>query len=71
MKPSAFELRHARTLAEATELLAVADGSGKILAGGQSLVPMLNLRLARPKLLIDIKRASGFRELAADEECFR
>ncbi|NEU97124.1 FAD binding domain-containing protein [Bradyrhizobium uaiense] len=70
MKSSAFELKHARTLGEATELLAGADGNAKVLAGGQSLVPMLNLRLARPKLLVDIKRASGFRELAADDKVF-
>ena len=70
MKSSAFELKHARTLGEATELLAAADGDAKVLAGGQSLVPTLNLRLARPKLLVDIKRASGFRELAADDRVF-
>ncbi|MGY2849061.1 carbon-monoxide dehydrogenase medium subunit [Bradyrhizobium sp. USDA 4509] len=70
MKASAFELKQARTLGEAVELLATSDGNGKILAGGQSLVPMLNLRLARPKLLIDIKRAAGLRELAADDKVF-
>ena len=70
MKSSAFELKHARTLGEATELIAAADGDAKVLAGGQSLVPTLNLRLARPKLLVDIKRASGFRELAADDRVF-
>ncbi|MEW6645073.1 MAG: FAD binding domain-containing protein [Pseudomonadota bacterium] len=68
MKPVAFELKQARTLAEASEWLREADGNGKVLAGGQSLGPMLNLRLARPKLLVDIKRASGFRELAADDK---
>lgn len=70
MKPSSFEYRQARTLGEAIEILANADGDGKVLAGGQSLGPMLNLRLARPKLLVDIKRAAGFRELAADERTF-
>lgn len=70
MKASAFELRQARTLGEASELLAASDGNGKILAGGQSLVPMLNLRLARPRLLIDIKRAFGLRDLAADDRVF-
>ena len=70
MKPASFDLRHARTLGEAVEILAGSDGEGKVLAGGQSLGPMLNLRLARPKLLVDIKRAAGFRELAADDKVF-
>jgi carbon-monoxide dehydrogenase medium subunit len=70
MKSYAFDLKHARTLGEAAELLAAAHGDAKVLAGGQSLVPMMNLRLARPKLLVDIKRASGFRELAADDKVF-
>ncbi len=41
-----------------------------MLAGGQSLGPMLNLRLARPKLLVNIKRASDFRRLEADDRVF-
>jgi carbon-monoxide dehydrogenase medium subunit len=67
MKPAQFEYKRARTLPEASELLAAANGDAKILAGGQSLAPMLNLRLARPHLLIDIKRAEGLLELAADD----
>jgi aerobic carbon-monoxide dehydrogenase medium subunit len=39
-------------------LLAAADGDAKVLAGGQSLLPLLNLRLARPELLVDIGRLS-------------
>ncbi|MFB9269943.1 FAD binding domain-containing protein [Bradyrhizobium erythrophlei] len=70
MKPSAFEFRNAQTLSEAAELLAEAGGEGKVLAGGQSLGPMLNLRLARPKLLVNIKRASDFRKVAADDKVF-
>jgi carbon-monoxide dehydrogenase medium subunit len=67
MKPAQFDYKRARTLPEASELLAAANGDAKILAGGQSLTPMLNLRLARPHILIDIKRAEGLRELAADD----
>ncbi len=67
MKPAQFDYKRARTLPEAAEFLVAASGDAKILAGGQSLVPMLNLRLARPHILIDIKRAEGLRELAADD----
>jgi aerobic carbon-monoxide dehydrogenase medium subunit len=70
MKPASFDLKHATSVSDAVELLAQSHGDGKIMAGGQSLGPMLNLRLARPRLLVDIKRASGFRELAADDKTF-
>jgi carbon-monoxide dehydrogenase medium subunit len=67
MKPAAFDYIRARSVSEAVELLAEKDGDAKILAGGQSLTPMLNLRLARSPLLIDIKRAEDMRSLAADD----
>lgn len=68
MKAAAFDYVGARSVAEATALLA--EGEARILAGGQSLGPMLNLRLARPGRLIDVKRAAGLRELAADDAVF-
>lgn len=67
MKPAVFDYKRARTLPEAAEFLAAGDGDAKVLAGGQSLAPMLNLRLARPRILVDIKRAEGLRDLAADD----
>jgi carbon-monoxide dehydrogenase medium subunit len=66
MKPAAFDYVRARSVSEAVDLLAAKDDA-KILAGGQSLTPMLNLRLARSQLLIDIKRSEGLRSLAADD----
>ena len=54
MKPVAFDYRRPADLATALAHLAEADGVTKILAGGQSLGPMLNLRLVRPDRLIDI-----------------
>jgi aerobic carbon-monoxide dehydrogenase medium subunit len=54
MKPAAFEFVRAGSLAEAARLLIEADGAARIVAGAQSLGPMLNLRLARPRVLIDI-----------------
>ncbi|MCU1375249.1 MAG: molybdopterin dehydrogenase FAD-binding protein [Actinomycetia bacterium] len=53
MKPPPFELLLATSVAEAVEVLAADDGA-KVLAGGQSLVPLLALRLARPTVLVDV-----------------
>ena len=58
MKPAPFEYAAPRTLDEAVGALA-SGGDAKVLAGGQSLVPMLALRLARPTLLVDINRLPG------------
>jgi CO/xanthine dehydrogenase FAD-binding subunit len=49
-----FEYQRAESWADAVELLGLWDGEAKILAGGQSLIPMLNLRLAFPAALIDV-----------------
>jgi CO/xanthine dehydrogenase FAD-binding subunit len=54
MKPAPFKYRRVKSLKEATDALAAAGGEAKLLAGGQSLVPMLNFRLVRPPLLVDI-----------------
>jgi CO/xanthine dehydrogenase FAD-binding subunit len=54
MQGTTFEYQQADCWEEAVELLTLWRGEGKILAGGQSLVPMLNLRLAAPAALIDI-----------------
>lgn len=54
MKPAAFDYHRAQTIPDALELIARFGGEAKVLAGGQSLGPMLNLRLARPAHLIDL-----------------
>jgi carbon-monoxide dehydrogenase medium subunit len=54
MKPVAFDYQRPTTLADAARLLGQNSGFAKIMAGGQSLGPMLNLRLAQPDLLVDI-----------------
>jgi carbon-monoxide dehydrogenase medium subunit len=60
MKPSVFQYHSPSTLDEAVALLAqFAEEDGRILAGGQSLVPMMNLRLAAPAHLIDINGVAG------------
>jgi CO/xanthine dehydrogenase FAD-binding subunit len=59
MKPVAFEYCRPDTLAEALELLAERREEAAVLAGGMSLGPMLNLRMVRPKRVIDISRLAG------------
>ena len=54
MKPAKFEFARARSLGEAATILRQASGSAKVIAGGQSLGPMLNLRLVQPSVLLDI-----------------
>jgi carbon-monoxide dehydrogenase medium subunit len=56
MKPPIFDYAAPATLAEATALLAQHEGDAKVLSGGQSLVPLLNMRLARPALLVDLAK---------------
>jgi carbon-monoxide dehydrogenase medium subunit len=62
VKAAAFEYVRPRDLAEAVSALAGSPGA-KLLAGGQSLGPMLNLRLARPRLLVDIARLEALRRI--------
>jgi aerobic carbon-monoxide dehydrogenase medium subunit len=60
MKPAPFGYERPRDLPAALSLLAEANGTAKIIAGGQSLGPMLNLRLVQPELVVDI---TGLAEL--------
>lgn len=59
MKPAPFEYVAPRTLDDAMRALARGGPDAKVLAGGQSLVPLLNFRLARPSLLVDLNRVPG------------
>jgi len=59
MKPAPFLYAAPGTLEEALTVLAQHGADAKVLAGGQSLVPMMNLRLARPAVLVDLNRISG------------
>lgn len=59
MKPAPFEYVAPATLDDAVGALAGEGGDAKVLAGGQSLIPMLALRLARPTLLVDINHIPG------------
>jgi len=59
MKPASFDYVVAESIDMAVASLAAAGADAKIIAGGQSLVPMLNFRLLRPSVLVDINRIAG------------
>src|SRR3546814_15195758 len=61
VKPAPFSYSRAETLDDAFRIFAAADGEAKYLAGGQTLGPMLNLRLTQPDALIDIARVAELR----------
>lgn len=58
MKPAPFELHQPRSLDEALALMATHGGAAKPLAGGQSLIPAMNFRLAMPAILVDLNRVA-------------
>ena len=61
MKPQPFAYRRASSLADACAMLDAHAGNARILAGGQSLIPSLALRLSQPELLIDISQLADLR----------
>src|SRR5262245_46052709 len=69
MKPAPFSFVRPSSLAEALEALAADDGA-KVLAGGQSLIPLLSMRLASPSTLVDIN-ALGLDQIKASGEGVR
>jgi carbon-monoxide dehydrogenase medium subunit len=71
MKPAPFAYVDPRSLEEAVEALREHGDEAKVLAGGQSLVPMLNLRLARPAVVVDINGVSGLDGVADDGNVLR
>jgi carbon-monoxide dehydrogenase medium subunit len=63
MKPAAFSYHRPRTLDEALDLLATHGDAAKLIAGGQSLVPVMNMRLAAPAELVDLNGLPGLAEI--------
>jgi CO/xanthine dehydrogenase FAD-binding subunit len=59
VKPAPFRYERPETVQQAVALLAEHGDEAKVLAGGQSLVPALNMRLARPAVLVDVNRIQG------------
>lgn len=70
MKPAPFDYVRAGSLEQAVDALA-GSGDGKVLAGGQSLIPLLSMRLAGPSLLVDINGIPGLDEVGVDSDGLR
>jgi aerobic carbon-monoxide dehydrogenase medium subunit len=66
MKAPAFDYVRPQSLSEAVGLLATSGGEARVIAGGQSLVAMMNFRIASPRLLIDIARLAELAVVAED-----
>jgi carbon-monoxide dehydrogenase medium subunit len=66
MKPAHFDYVRPGSLGDALQALATHRENGRILAGGQSLVPMMNMRLVKPGVLIDINRVPGLDGIRLD-----
>ena len=71
MKAAVFDYVRPRELLEAIDQLASMPGDAKPLAGGQSLGPMLNLRLARPRLLVDLGKIESLKAVADEGDVWR
>ncbi len=68
MKPAPFAYHAPRSVEEAADVLAEVGHDGKVLAGGQSLIPILNMRLASPAHLVDINGVDGLGEVEVTDE---
>jgi carbon-monoxide dehydrogenase medium subunit len=71
MKPAAFTYHRPGSVAGAVGLLRDLGDDAKLIAGGQSLVAMMNFRLARPEHLIDIRRVPGLDQIRREGDCLR
>ena len=69
MKPAPFAYQRPSTVDEAVQMLAAGDA--KVLAGGQSLVPILSMRLASPATIVDINHIGGLDDIEVDESGVR
>ena len=68
MKLPRFDYATPATLDEAVEILAAGHGTARVIAGGQSLIPVLALRLAEPSLLVDLRRIAGLDAISISDE---
>jgi aerobic carbon-monoxide dehydrogenase medium subunit len=71
VKPAKFEYHAPASVDEALTILARYEGEARVLAGGQSLVPMMNFRLAQPKALVDLNRIAGLAFIEEEGETAR
>lgn len=71
MKPAPFDYVRAETLAEAHDVLAAEGSDAAVIAGGQTLVPLLSMRMARPKVLVDIMHVAELGGIAIEDDAIR
>ena len=71
MKPAPFDYLRAETLAEAHDLLAAEGGDAAVIAGGQTLVPLLSMRMARPKVVLDIMHVEELGGIRVEADAIR
>ena len=71
MKPARFDYVRADSLAEVHDVLAAECGEAAVIAGGQSLVPLLSMRMARPKVVLDIMRIPELAGISLDGDTIR
>ncbi|MBV8534216.1 MAG: FAD binding domain-containing protein [Alphaproteobacteria bacterium] len=71
MKPASFDYVRAESAAEALDVLRAEGANARVLAGGQSLLPMLNMRLAKPAVLVDIMAVAEWRRVDDDGSSLR
>ncbi len=71
MKPAKFDYLRAGSLAEAHEALAAEGPDASVIAGGQTLVPLLSMRMARPRLLVDIMHVEELSRISVQDNAIR
>jgi aerobic carbon-monoxide dehydrogenase medium subunit len=71
MKPAPFDYMAPATIEQACSALAAAGGGATILAGGQTLMPLLNLRMSQPFIIIDINKIAALKGITRADGCTR
>lgn len=71
MKPASFDYHRPATIDDAVAMLERYQGEARVLAGGQSLVPMMNFRLAAPAAIVDLNRVPGLADIAEADGAVR
>jgi 2-furoyl-CoA dehydrogenase FAD binding subunit len=71
MKPAPFDYLRARSLSEAHDVLAAEGSDAAVIAGGQSLVPLLSMRMARPNVVLDIMHVVELGGIRIEDEAIR
>ena len=71
MKPAKFEYHTPASVDEALAIMGRYDGEARVLAGGQSLVPLMNFRLATPRAIVDLNRIAELAYVGEDGEIVR